>query len=137
MNQHKKLQLVLLTIQETPEAANDDALLMSKIWEKEGWNPDLSLYENLKRVSRPETITRRRRQAHQLGLIEYCKKADKDRAEAFKNEQEANSDHNTTQIWGRDTWPVSSEVAPKSKTPSPAEGLKKLKQVNIFNLEEK
>lgn len=88
-----KQQLVLLAIQDNPEAANDDALLLSLIWEREGWDSTKPLSYNLHHVSRPETISRRRRELYNLGLIEYTDKAEKERTEAFKDELEQHSSH--------------------------------------------
>ena len=47
-----------------------------------------SLYENLCSVSNPETITRRRRELYNLGLITYTDEAEERREEAFNNERE-------------------------------------------------
>lgn len=86
MNITDKQQLVLAAIKEFPEAVNDDALLFSIIWQKEGWSDDKSLYDNLKYVTRPETIARRRRELHQMGLLNYSESSDQLRKEAFNNE---------------------------------------------------
>lgn len=95
-----KQKLVFDAIKENPEAANDDALLLSIVWLKEGWifwlkegwyeGSDLHsiLYDNLKHVSRPETLSRRRRELFNLGLITYSPKALKTRETAFKNEKD-------------------------------------------------
>ena len=72
-------------IKEFPDAANDDVLLIQKVWEREGL---FIPYDELKRVTHSETITRRRRQAFNLGLIEYSPKAMKSRTDAFKNERD-------------------------------------------------
>ena len=50
--------------------------LLAAVWREEGWNDSLTLLDNLKRVSNPETITRARRKLHELGLIEYSDEAD-------------------------------------------------------------
>lgn len=95
MNITAKQKLVLDAINEHPESANNDALLFSLIWIKEGWDfTHGTLYQNLSRVTRPETITRRRRELFNLGLIEYSTSAQKARMEAMKAEQEAH-----TQVW--------------------------------------
>jgi hypothetical protein len=88
VNISAKQQLVLNAIKNCPEAANNDALLLEQVWKNEGWSQDRSLYENLCSVTRPETISRRRRELHDMGLIEYSDKADTERFEAFKNEVE-------------------------------------------------
>lgn len=83
-----KQKLVYQAIQENPEAANDDTILLAAVWQKEGWQVNEFLHINLKRVSRPETLSRRRRQLHQMGLIEYSEKADKERMQAFVSERD-------------------------------------------------
>lgn len=87
MNITAKQQLVLDAINRCPEAANNDALLLEQVWREEGWLDNHSLYDNLCRVTRPETISRRRRELFNMGLIKYSAKADSDRMEAFKNER--------------------------------------------------
>ena len=88
MNISLKQKLVYDAIQRCPEAANNDALLLEQVWQKEGWSQNRSLYENLCSVTRPETISRRRRELHDMGLIQYLKESDNTRYEAFKNEVE-------------------------------------------------
>ena len=70
------------------EAVNDDALLFFVVWVGEGWDEHSGLLNQLRSVTRPETITRRRRELHEAGLIEYSPKAMKSRTEAFKNERD-------------------------------------------------
>jgi len=85
----KKQKSVLEVIQRNPGAADDDAILLERYWiEIDGWDESKSLYWNLSRSTRPETITRRRRELHNLNLISYSKDADKKREEAYINERE-------------------------------------------------
>lgn len=94
MNKALIKQNVLRIINECHEAADDDALLFAKYWERfDGWSNNVSLYDNLRRVTRPETITRRRRELHEAGLIQYSDEALKDRTTAFNNELEQHSDN--------------------------------------------
>lgn len=88
MNISAKQQLVLDAINRCPEAANDDALLLEQVWREEGWLDNRSLYDNLCRVTRPETISRRRRELYNMGLIKYSADADKERYDAFKSERD-------------------------------------------------
>lgn len=89
----QKQKNVLHIIQKYPNAANDEAMLLERYWmEIDNWLDDKSLYWNLQRVTRPETITRRRRELYNLGLIEYTEQADRDRMEAFRNERERAAD---------------------------------------------
>lgn len=76
-----------------PEIVNDDALLLAYVWGRLGWNDHASLEANLRRMPRPESVTRRRREAHEEGLIKYSKKALEDRTEAFINERDSHSTH--------------------------------------------
>lgn len=76
-------------IQRNPQAANDDAVLLERYWiEVDGWDENKSLYWNLSKVTRPETITRRRRELHNMGLINYSDQANDFREEAFINERD-------------------------------------------------
>jgi len=94
MNISDKQKLVLDVIYEYPEAADDDALLLAMVWEREGWDRAMSVHYNLKRVTRPETITRRRRELFNMGLIEYSKTASKRRMTAYNAEREFHSSLN-------------------------------------------
>jgi hypothetical protein len=83
---------VLDVITRTPEAANDDALLLERYYiEIDGWDDSKSLYWNLQRVTRAGTITRRRRELYNLGLIEYSPEALKARTKAYKRERDVHS----------------------------------------------
>lgn len=63
---------------------NDDALLLDAVWRLLGWDETKSLLDNLKKLPRPESITRARRRLHEHGHIVYSKEADKRRMEEFK-----------------------------------------------------
>lgn len=91
MNLNKKQRLVYEVIQSKPWVVNDDADLVAAVWRKEGWDDGVSLEDNIKRVSRSETITRRRRELHNMGLIKYSEGAMEEREEAFRNELYAHS----------------------------------------------
>lgn len=85
----KKQANVLKIIQEFPSAADDDATLLEQYWiEFDGWDESKGLHWNLSRCTRPETITRRRRELYNLGLIKYSDKSLKRRSKAFRNEVE-------------------------------------------------
>lgn len=85
----KMQQNVLSVIRENPWAANDEAALLDLYWHKFcDWDDTKSLYWNLSRSTRPESITRRRRELFNLGLIEYSEEAEKRREEANVNERE-------------------------------------------------
>ena len=96
----KKQKLVLGVILDNPGVQNDDATLIVAVWRREGWSDNRTLEQNLARVTRPETITRRRRELYNMGLITYSPQADKTRMKAFKNERDAHSTF--TNFLGRD-----------------------------------
>ena len=80
---------VLQVITFYPEAANDDAALLSNYWLMyDGWDNGKSLYWNLSRSTRAGTITRRRRELFNLGLIQYSETKNQERMEAYKNERD-------------------------------------------------
>lgn len=84
---------VLAVIQANPGVEDDDKQLLAAVWREEGWLEYLSLDDNLKRVSNPESITRCRRKLHELGLIEYSAEADKRREKEMLRHLDENSDH--------------------------------------------
>ena len=88
MNKEKIRSVIIELYNENRNVVNNDVLLLERVWLKLGWDEGKSLYDNLSRVPRPESITRRRRELHEEGLIEYSKAADKEREQAFKNEVE-------------------------------------------------
>ena len=92
MNLTAKQQLVLDSINEQPTAADDEMLLLATVWGKT-WDYNKSLTENLSHMIHPETISRRRRELFNMGLIKYSDKAMKDRTEAYKSEQDNHSDY--------------------------------------------
>ena len=49
--------------------SSDDKALIAAIWQREGWDNNLSLYQNLCKVSSPETIRRTRQKLQEEGLI--------------------------------------------------------------------
>jgi hypothetical protein len=81
---------ILLICEDTPAAINDRTLLMAKFYEND-WNSNDSLYSNFRRLTRPETITRRFRDLRGWGYVKQSKKADKYNYEAMKSERERHS----------------------------------------------
>ena len=82
-------QRVLTVINLFPDAANDDAVLLANYWIMyDQWDESKSLYWNLTKATRPETITRRKRELYNLGLIEYSQERQKVVMEAYKNERD-------------------------------------------------
>jgi len=91
MNLSKKLKLVYDVIQLNPGCQNNDSDLIAAVWRYENWSDGRSLEENISRVTRSETITRRRRDLANMGLITYSDEAMKTRTDAFKNERDNHS----------------------------------------------
>lgn len=101
MNLGKMQKVVFDTIKKYPGIQNDDAALIAAVWREKDWRDDWTLEQNIRVMPRPESITRRRRELHQMGLITYSQKADETREEAFKNERELHSGF-LGRIYGRD-----------------------------------
>jgi hypothetical protein len=77
---------------EDKNVVNDEMLLLARIWYIEGFdNNDGTIYDRLKKVTHPETISRRRRDLHEAGLIKYADKAMEARTEAFKSYRDESS----------------------------------------------
>jgi len=76
---------------EDERVASDDALLLARYWGKD-WDYQASLESNLKRLTRPETITRCRRKLINNGTIKATAQAELERYEAFKAERDEHSD---------------------------------------------
>ena len=79
---------VLEAYNRDPRTVNDDKYLIPAVWRLEGWDESSNLFENFKRVSNPESITRARRNLHEQGLIKYSKEASDRRMKEFKDHQE-------------------------------------------------
>lgn len=65
--------------------ANDDKLLIAKVWERHGWNSDKDLYTNLKHMPSPETIRRTRQKLVADGVLKQSEQARERRYQAFKD----------------------------------------------------
>lgn len=75
---------ILRLCKNNPKLANDDVALMAEIWLEEGWYEQLTLLQNLRRVSKPETIRRTRQKLQAEGLLEANDKTLDKRYEDFK-----------------------------------------------------
>lgn len=75
---------ILRAVYKEPRCADSDKLLIAKIWEYEGWNYTLSVYENLRRVSSPETIRRTRQRLVEEGKIVPMEETTERRYHDFK-----------------------------------------------------
>lgn len=87
MNINRMQKLVLTAINQNPGVQNDDAALIAAVWRSKGWDDGVSLEDNIRRMPRPESITRRRRELHNMGLITYTDEAMTERTEAFNKER--------------------------------------------------
>ena len=88
----KQQSLVLGVIRRHPAAADSEMFLLERYWiEVDKWDETKSLYWNLQRSTHAETISRRRRELYNMGLIEYSDKALKSRTKAFKKERDVHS----------------------------------------------
>lgn len=93
MNKLTPLQTrVLGIIKRHPNAADDDSDLLSRYWYAfDGWNDDNPLYDNLRKATSPESLSRARRKLHELGYIQYSSEAYEAREKLFKQYQDENS----------------------------------------------
>jgi len=75
---------ILSTVQRCPRAANNDKLLIAEIWTDEGWDVYSSVYQNLLKVSSPESIRRTRQKLAEEGLLKPSEEATERRYQEFK-----------------------------------------------------
>jgi hypothetical protein len=64
--------------------AEDDKYLISKIWQEDGWNNNVSVYVNLLNCTSPESIRRTRARLVQEGLIKVSDKTQEARYQDYK-----------------------------------------------------
>lgn len=84
VNTNYMRNMIIRLCKENPKLANDDVALIAKIWITEGWYNELTLLQNLRRVSKPETIRRTRQKLQQEGLISATEKTLDSRYEDYK-----------------------------------------------------
>lgn len=68
-NRHILRNLILDLYKEDAAVANDDKLLISRVWLKKGWSEGRTLYENMRLMPNPGTIIRTRAKLVEKGLI--------------------------------------------------------------------
>ena len=68
--------------------ADDDKLLIARIWENHGWNYGKSVYENLSNMPSAESIRRTRQKLVADGTIKQSEKSVEKRYEAYKKYRE-------------------------------------------------
>lgn len=86
-----KQRLILSAIEMNPGIQDNEASLVAAVWRLEGWSDFNTLEENLKRVTHAETISRRRRELYNMGLITYSDKSLKEKTDAFIIERSLSS----------------------------------------------
>ncbi len=69
---------------EDVKVADDDMLLLGKVWKASGWDRDKSLLENLRAMPSPETIRRTRQKLVAEGAIQPSVSATERRYKHFK-----------------------------------------------------
>ena len=69
---------------EDNSVADDDKLLIAKVWARHGWNNGYSLYENLRMVPSAESIRRTRQKLVVDGIIKTSQEATEKRYVAFR-----------------------------------------------------
>lgn len=84
----KMQKFVKLCIDRHPEAVNDDAALEAAGLELKGLGSYDYFYRLLKRAHRTETLTRRRRELIQAGIVKASDEATKRREEAMSSERD-------------------------------------------------
>ena len=88
VNTNYMRNMILSLCKERPNLANDDLALMAAIWSREGWYAELTLTQNLKRVSHPETIRRTRQKLQSEGLLKPTEKTMDRRYEDYQEAME-------------------------------------------------
>ena len=83
INNKSMRQRIKALVRANPSLADDDKKLIASIWYLEGWR-DPNLFENLKKVSSPETIRRTRAKMVEEGIIKPSKKATEARYNEYK-----------------------------------------------------
>lgn len=83
INNKPMRDLIQMLCKSRPDLADDDKKLIAHIWYLEGWQ-DPELYENLRKVSSPETIRRTRARLVEEGLIKPSKQAQEARYKEYK-----------------------------------------------------
>lgn len=78
-------RLVIQAYNEDHSVADDDKLLIARIWEQCGWNHSKSLYDNLCDMPSAESIRRTRQKLVADGTLKASEKATSKRYEAYKN----------------------------------------------------
>lgn len=67
------------------KVADDDALLLSEVWNMSGWDNSRPLLENLRKVPSPETVRRTRQKLVSEGLIVPSMSATERRYKSWKS----------------------------------------------------
>lgn len=84
VNSRNMRGLILKLYHDNPKVANSDKFLIACVWASEGWEHGCSIYQNLCKVSSPETIRRTRQKLVQEGLIKPSDETTEKRYQEFK-----------------------------------------------------
>jgi len=85
--------MILALYAQRPTIVDDDAKLQAGIWHNLGWDYTATLYENLRKMPRAESITRARRTLHEKGLIKYSPEVEAKRYKKYIEITAEKSDH--------------------------------------------
>ena len=88
VNNQKIRDIIQMACDADPRCADDDALLIAKVWYMKGWR-DPNLYKLIKSVPNPETIRRTRAKLVEEGKIKPSAKVQAARA---REEHQARQD---------------------------------------------
>lgn len=89
-NLRKEIQNVYI---EDNAVADDDKLLIAKIWARHGWDCGKSLYENLNEMPSAESIRRTRQKLVAEGLMKTSDNVREKRYRAYKDYRKEFSDY--------------------------------------------
>lgn len=76
---------IMVAYMQDRKVADDDTLLIARIWNNCGWSNTKSLVDNLRAMPSPETIRRTRQKLVSEGLIVPSEDATERRYKSFKN----------------------------------------------------
>lgn len=85
MNSKNLRNKIINVCKENQKYVDNDKLLITEIWMREGWNESRSLYENMINASSPETIRRTRQKLVEEGVLKQIDSAKERRYKAYKS----------------------------------------------------
>jgi hypothetical protein len=88
MSQDKIRNIILSLYKRNSGIVNDEAALLAGVWRECGWRDDCSMEWNIQAMPRAESVSRRRRELYNEGLIEYSEDRQEEIMDAMHSEQE-------------------------------------------------